>query len=244
MHGKTVVHGHTPRARPVAGRWRIGIDTEAYDSGALTAGRFEDDHATFLKVQVTPGKEGTRISEWEAIDKSHDRPEQTGPAPGSKRTRAVSRGGLMAAGAVALATIMVVGILVGLVVWSNGRGGSDSTPVRPTAASARPVSAIAAASAPLGTAPQPSAVSGATAPPPPVPPKPVTLAAKAPSGSSTAETAPSHAPTSSDVTAKSVPPPSPAPTISATTAAADTPIRTAPETAPAAAPAAPPGPAN
>lgn len=250
MHGKTVVHGHTPRARPVAGRWRIGIDTEAYDSGALTVARFDGDYANFLKVQVAPGEEGTRVSEWEMIDRPHDRQEQPGPAPRSKRTETVSRGGLMAAGAVAVAAIMVVGILVGLVVWFKGRSVSDSPPVvRPAPASAPPAAAIVAAAAPPGlviqstTPPAP----GAAATTPPVAAKPVTLAAKAPSAHSPAEPAAGGGPsTTPDATATPTPSSSPPPSASSTTAADTAPIRTAPapEAAPAATTAPSPGPAS
>jgi serine/threonine protein phosphatase 1 len=248
MHGMTVVHGHTPRSRPVAGRWRIGIDTEAYDSGALTVARFEGDYANFLKVEVASGEEQTRVSEWEMIDRPHDRQEQPGPAPRSKRTETVSRGGLMAAGAVAVAAIMVVGILVGLVVWFKGRSESDSPPVRPVVAAPAPAAANAAAAPPglvvqTATPPAPSAA----APTPPAAAKPVTLAAKAPSGHSPAEPAAGGGPsTPPDATA--TPTPSPPPSASSTTAAAAdaAPIRTAPapETAPATTTAPSPGPAN
>jgi serine/threonine protein phosphatase 1 len=244
IHGRTVVHGHTPRARPVAGRWRIGIDTEAYDSGALTLARFEGDYATFLKVQVASDKEGTRLSEWETIDRPHDRQEHAGPAARSKRTQTVNRGGLMAAGAVAVAAIMVVGALVGLVVWFKDRSGSDSPPARPVAASAPPAAAIAAASAPSGIVIQPATPPGATAPLPPVPAKPVTLATKAPSGHSPTEPASSAPSASPD--APPAPSSSPPPSTSSTAAADAAPVRTAPatETTPAAGAAPPPGPAN
>ena len=247
MHGKTVVHGHTPRARPVAGRWRIGIDTEAYDSGVLTTARFEGDYATFLKVQADSGHEGTRISEWDTIDRPHDRQEHTGPAPRSKRPQTVSRGGLMAAGAVAVATIMVVGILVGLVVWFKDRNGSDSTPMRPAAASTPPAATIAAAPAPPGTVTQPAGASVPGAPQSAVPAKPVTLAAKTPANSTAATPAPSGPSAPSDATP--TPPSSPAAGPPSTTAAtADAaPVRTAPapEATPAATPAPPPaGPAT
>jgi serine/threonine protein phosphatase 1 len=246
MHGRTVVHGHTPRARPVAGRWRIGIDTEAYDSGALTIARFEGDYATFLKVQVASDKEGTRLSEWETIDRPHDRQEQTGPSQRRNRAEAVSRGGLMAAGAVAVAAIMVVGALVGLVVWFKDRNGSDSPPVRPAVASAPPAAAITTATAPPGTVTLPAAPPGAATPAPSVPAKPVALAAKAPSGHSPAEPAPSAPSASPDATATPAPSSSPPPSASSTAAADAGPVRTAPatETTPAAGAAAPPGPAN
>jgi len=247
MHGKTVVHGHTPRGRPVAGRWRIGIDTEAHDSGALTTARFEGASTTFLKVQVASGKEGTRVSEWDEIDRSHDRPERTGPPPREKRIKTAGRGGLMAAGAVAVAAIMVVGILVGLVVWFKGRSEPDSTPVRPVA-SAPPATSIPVASAPAGTAPTPAATLGAAGQPSPVPAEPVILASKAPSGSASAEPAPKAPTAPSDATATPVPAPSPPPPSTNSTAAGVDAgaIRTAPppEGATAAAPSPPSGPAN
>ncbi|HEY1447225.1 MAG TPA: metallophosphoesterase family protein [Caulobacteraceae bacterium] len=142
LHGKTVVHGHTPRARPVAGRWRIGIDTEAYDSGALTAVRLEGTGATFLKVQVG-GDQGTNVTEWEQVDRPHDRPE---PASSSHVktpwTDKISARGLMAAGAIAIGAIAVVGLLLTLVSWLEGR--SAPPPPGPPSTTAAPVAAAPA----------------------------------------------------------------------------------------------------
>ena len=45
-----VVHGHTPAERPYRDRRRIGVDTGAYASGALTAARFEGEEVTFFSV--------------------------------------------------------------------------------------------------------------------------------------------------------------------------------------------------
>jgi serine/threonine protein phosphatase 1 len=81
IHGKIVVHGHTPRERPVAGRWRIGIDTEAYASGALTALRIEGAGGRFLKVELPENSQATGLSEWEELDKPHDAPSTIEIAP-------------------------------------------------------------------------------------------------------------------------------------------------------------------
>lgn len=259
LHGKTVVHGHTPRARPVAGRWRIGIDTEAYDSGALTAVRLEGTSANFLKVQVSPGEGKTRVAEWELVDRPHDHAEAGPPvrelAPRGERAERpradLGRGGLMAAGAVAVAAVMVVGVLVGLAVWFKSRG-SDTIPVRPGAAAASPP--IASIPAPVLAAPTnstPSALGAATNTA--VPAKPVSLAAKA-GAPQTPASAPASA-ASSDTTSpepagQSTPSPSATTPPPSTAATADAgPVRTAPapEAAPASpapATAAPPGPAN
>lgn len=47
--GKVVVHGHTPRARPIERRNRIGIDTGAYMSGCLTAVVLEGPDVRFIQ---------------------------------------------------------------------------------------------------------------------------------------------------------------------------------------------------
>lgn len=47
-----VVHGHTPAAAPYRDHRRIGLDTGAYLSGKLTAGRFERDQVDFLTTSA------------------------------------------------------------------------------------------------------------------------------------------------------------------------------------------------
>ncbi|MBS0386645.1 MAG: serine/threonine protein phosphatase [Proteobacteria bacterium] len=47
-----VVHGHTPAERPYKDKRRVGVDTGAYASGALTAARFEGDEVTFFSVKA------------------------------------------------------------------------------------------------------------------------------------------------------------------------------------------------
>jgi serine/threonine protein phosphatase 1 len=82
----TVVHGHSPNARPVVGRWRIGIDTEAYASGALTALRLEGDRQALLKITWPPGSDRAAIVPWDGADVSYRRerpktPPQAAAAP-------------------------------------------------------------------------------------------------------------------------------------------------------------------
>lgn len=50
--GKIVVHGHTPRTKPVVRRNRIGIDTGAYLSGHLTAAVLEGGTCRFLQTET------------------------------------------------------------------------------------------------------------------------------------------------------------------------------------------------
>jgi serine/threonine protein phosphatase 1 len=119
VHGKTVVHGHTPRGRPVAGRWRIGIDTEAYASDALTIARIEGAQVRFLKVGIeSPGAEAT-ITDWAAIDQPRDRSEAAIPNSASRRPQPVlsRRRGMIAVGAAA--ALLFVGLVVG-VAWRLG----------------------------------------------------------------------------------------------------------------------------
>lgn len=50
---KIVVHGHTPAPQPVWDRRRrIGVDTGAYVTGALTAARIEDGSVKFLAAKL------------------------------------------------------------------------------------------------------------------------------------------------------------------------------------------------
>lgn len=60
-----VVHGHTPADRPYRDKRRIGVDTGAYASGALTAARFEGDEVTFFSVTAA---------------RRHERPQRQQPA--------------------------------------------------------------------------------------------------------------------------------------------------------------------
>jgi len=51
FHGKMVVHGHTPQEQPVIKANRIGIDTGAYITGALTAVVIEGTTFRFLQAR-------------------------------------------------------------------------------------------------------------------------------------------------------------------------------------------------
>ncbi len=53
-----VVHGHTPVDKPYVDHRRIDVDTGAYASGLLTAGRFEDDDVSFVSVTTRPADRG------------------------------------------------------------------------------------------------------------------------------------------------------------------------------------------
>jgi serine/threonine protein phosphatase 1 len=65
-----VVHGHSPNSRPVVGRWRIAIDTEAHASGALTALRMEGDQQTLLRIsEGAAGK--IAVTPWDEVDRSY-----------------------------------------------------------------------------------------------------------------------------------------------------------------------------
>lgn len=74
VHGKVVVHGHTPHGRPVNGRWRIDVDTEAWASGVLTAVRLEGRSRRFLRAEVDDAG-NAQVSDWSEIDRAHNRPD-------------------------------------------------------------------------------------------------------------------------------------------------------------------------
>jgi serine/threonine protein phosphatase 1 len=51
FHGKMIVHGHTPQEQPVIKTNRIGVDTGAYITGALTAVVIEGTTFRFLQAR-------------------------------------------------------------------------------------------------------------------------------------------------------------------------------------------------
>jgi len=55
--GSVVVHGHTPTAEPYLGPHRIGVDTGAYATGALTAVRLIGDDVSILTTRERQPKE-------------------------------------------------------------------------------------------------------------------------------------------------------------------------------------------
>jgi serine/threonine protein phosphatase 1 len=75
-----VVHGHSPNARPVMGRWRIGVDTEAHASGALTALRLEDEAQSLLRISLN-GSGAATVEPWEDVDRSYRRAARERPEP-------------------------------------------------------------------------------------------------------------------------------------------------------------------
>jgi serine/threonine protein phosphatase 1 len=68
VHAKTVVHGHTVNAAPVLGRYRIGIDTHAHASGALTMLRLEGAAQDFLRISRRSPAEPGAIAPWPKLD--------------------------------------------------------------------------------------------------------------------------------------------------------------------------------
>ena len=88
LWSETVVHGHSPRLRPLEGPWDIGIDTGAHDTGALTMLRLEGAQRRFLKVVRSAGSGTSGIGLWEAVD----RPASARRPPlSSRRTTRVRR---------------------------------------------------------------------------------------------------------------------------------------------------------
>jgi serine/threonine protein phosphatase 1 len=68
---ETVVHGHSTNPRPVIGRSRIGIDTEAYSSGILTGVRLKDQQVTLLKFSIDHFSGNAAFSTWEGVDSTY-----------------------------------------------------------------------------------------------------------------------------------------------------------------------------
>lgn len=70
----TVVHGHSVNTRPVKGRSRIGVDTGAYASNALTMLRLEDARQDLIKIHLA-GDGRARMGPWEDFDTAFSRDE-------------------------------------------------------------------------------------------------------------------------------------------------------------------------
>jgi serine/threonine protein phosphatase 1 len=66
LWAETVVHGHTPHPMPFVGPWRIGIDTGAFVTGALTLLRLEGEKRSFLKAVAHEGDGDVGLAAWEA----------------------------------------------------------------------------------------------------------------------------------------------------------------------------------
>jgi serine/threonine protein phosphatase 1 len=90
VHGKVVVHGHTPHSRPVNGRWRVDVDTEAWASGILTAIRLEGQSRRFLRAEIAENGAGV-VSDWEQVDRAHHRPDVSAAHDATARQKHVSR---------------------------------------------------------------------------------------------------------------------------------------------------------
>lgn len=74
IHGEFVVHGHSTNRLPIMGRWRIGIDTEAYESGALTMLRLEGTEREFLRIFARGANAIPEVGHWSSVDSSYTRP--------------------------------------------------------------------------------------------------------------------------------------------------------------------------
>lgn len=58
--GKRIVHGHSALTTPQVLSWRIGIDTGAYATGALTALRLFEGSQTLIQARIVTGAKSSR----------------------------------------------------------------------------------------------------------------------------------------------------------------------------------------
>lgn len=153
VHGAVVVHGHTPGVRPISGRWRIGIDTEAYASGNLTLLKLDGERRSFLKVRPDTG-----ITRWEQIDVRYMR--ALDPATKRKGLRVKSNRARTLGGLSWVSAAVAAGAIVGasFVFWTGG--GPDLGRLAPWASREQAV--------PSPSAPGPALATGAA----PVDPRP------------------------------------------------------------------------
>lgn len=90
VHGKVVVHGHTPHGRPVNGRWRIDVDTEAWASGVLTSVRLEGKSRRFIRAEVDHAGR-PQVSDWGEVDRAHHRPDVSAAHDAAGRRSHISK---------------------------------------------------------------------------------------------------------------------------------------------------------
>jgi serine/threonine protein phosphatase 1 len=145
VHGRVVVHGHTPRETPMVGRWRIGIDTAAYASGGLTVLRLEGEERRFLKFAAgadAVGAGGVQAGVWDMTEPAS--PERSpGSSRSQSRARARSSGGRTPP--ISLFTralfAVIVGGLVLVLAWlyiGRADAGAVSGPAASRGSSQRP----------------------------------------------------------------------------------------------------------
>ncbi len=199
-----VVHGHTVNPRPVRGRARIGIDTGAYATDALTALRLEAGRQDFIKVSINPDDGDVDIDVWDTVDRAfaeaetprpRDPRRKLTPATPKRRTGAL-RAPAIAAGAALAAAAAAAVILYKPVAKPSSdvspqsiaaelRGQADpglpALPATKAAAVGGAAPAAARAGADAASTPQlralaPSQAQDAVGPPPPLDAAPATAA--------------------------------------------------------------------
>lgn len=200
VHGYTVVHGHSPSSSPINSRSRIGIDTEAYASNALTIVRLEDTRRDFLKVSLPKSGEPADVGVWQQIDAAYAPRESEvptfeapRPAPPPPQKRPARRVGLLkGVGVLVLVLMGFVGLMLAWPLLNKPNSSHPAiarslakAPARPAAnrelRNIPPLVEATPHSAPARSSPPPVLPGGAStsspppaaAPPPPPPPPPV-----------------------------------------------------------------------
>lgn len=184
VHAETVVHGHSPHRRPILGRWRIGLDTEAYASGSLTMLRLEGEDQTFLRAHIPPEGVSAQISRWATTDPSYahephrsERPVEALEAPPTPKPRKAARPRAVRLASPALALVSTLVIAAGLGAAYLAFG-PPLTPPRAMSAQVAPPTPPVATPSPPRPVPAPEApppteglrgAIGAEAPPTPQP---------------------------------------------------------------------------
>ena len=85
-HGLTVVHGHSIHHVPILNRWRIGIDTGAFATGALSILRLEGDQRRLIKVSHSGADRRISVAPWESFGRGFE----TSPAADAEANAAAA----------------------------------------------------------------------------------------------------------------------------------------------------------
>lgn len=86
LHGATVIHGHSHNRLPVLGRHRVGIDTQAYASGALTLLKLHGTQKVFQRIVATQAEPTATLDIWPELDSAYRADELRDRAPRARRS--------------------------------------------------------------------------------------------------------------------------------------------------------------
>ncbi len=144
VHGEFVIHGHSTNERPILGRWRIGIDTEAYATGDLTILRLEGGEREFLRVSTPAPGAPAQVTNWSSIDSSYSRREPRAQTRSATTGQTHAPHGSPRAGALAVVMVVAAAAVAGGLIFAARVAGEGAHPKTPATIGPRPAAAAPA----------------------------------------------------------------------------------------------------